>query len=230
MKRLLCLIGFLSVSTAALAEGPLYQHSNAIDQQEFEQIYSDIRNPHIANETVANATMSFVHASTATFDVGTVGKSSTNACGYIIGSVVQISSFVVTTTTSTTTTKYAKTTLTRQITPKCASDIIRLSSTVSLTNSSISTCDCSVTIYRNPDGAFSDMSPNTSGSIYFGDGGSAIQIEGTFPLQFYDLPATTSATTYTVMVKIAAGSGTCTVSGNSANKGGSRLIVEEIAE
>ena len=114
------------------------------------------------------------------------------------GSVLQVvGANDILTATNTNSTSFTATTLAATITPTSASSKILVSATFSATQDGGSNIQSQVTIYR---GATNLRSSGTCLFMYDHAGGN-VGFSGTF--MFYDSPATTSATTYTVYVKVA---------------------------
>lgn len=157
----------------------------------------------------------------------TIGVSSTNSCGYLKGLVVQIQNYNTTVASATTVgANYAKAGLSGSFTPLCATDKLRITASGEEIDSNFAALDCQLTVYRNPGASQVDLAPvSGKGLCYFGDGGVAGFGTSCF-MQAYDSPGSISATTYNVMHKFGAGSGTCTFTMH----GVSTLNVEEIAQ
>lgn len=195
--------------------------------REDQNIYQCLTNPVIStgiaqNFTIVNATItgSFI-----------AGKSSTNACGYIIGSVVQ-SSYPVSSggQTSGTSATYTATGGSSAFTPKCASDIVIVTGMANYGNSNPSTTNTDMTIFRDS----TDLGPSsTTGLCGFGDGGLATQVTVPCTMQVIDRPNTTSQVTYTMKIRNPNGAGTF-ITGKLPGNGGApagtlRMVILEIA-
>ena len=114
------------------------------------------------------------------------------------GSVLQVvGANDILTATNTNSTSFTATTLAATITPTSASSKILVSATFSATQDGGSNIQSQVTIYR---GATNLRGSGTCLFMYDHPGGN-VGFSGTF--MFYDSPATTDATTYTVYVKVA---------------------------
>jgi hypothetical protein len=153
----------------------------------------------------------------------TVQNSSTNSCGYIIGTLVGYQKYTSSTSSATTVTNFAPTNLTGPITPKCASDIIRYSVAGCIQGTNPAAGDAVAALFRGS----TDLS--VSGSLatgcMVGDGGVSTQLNVGCGWSGIDTPATTSATTYTVKMRMETGGGTVTFGNNC----GQQLTLEDIA-
>ena len=114
------------------------------------------------------------------------------------GSVLQVvGANDILTATNTNSTSFTATTLAATITPTSTSSKILVSATFSATQDGGSNTQSQVTIYRGG----TNLRPSGTCLFMYDHAGGNVGFSGTF--MFYDSPATTSATTYTVYVKVA---------------------------
>ena len=148
------------------------------------------------------------------------GVLTTNAAGYIIGTVVQIVQATDTSTTLSSGTAYTSTGLTASITPKSTTHKIKISVTGRANDSALATSNTYVSVFRGA----SDLS---NGSGFSGlDGTINGDIETPVGIVYLDSPAVTTSTTYTVKVKSTlAASATW-----NASSGTCVILLEEIAQ
>jgi|DEB0MinimDraft_6_1074348.scaffolds.fasta_scaffold68717_3 hypothetical protein len=117
---------------------------------------------------------------------------------YAPGHVIQvIGANDIITATNTNSTSFTATTLTATITPTSTSSKIYVSATFSATQDGGSNIQSQVTIYRGA----TNLRPSGTCLFMYDHPGGNVGFSGTY--QIYDSPATTSATTYTVYVKVA---------------------------
>ena len=117
---------------------------------------------------------------------------------YAPGHVIQVvGANDIMTATNTNSTSFTATTLAATITPTSTSSKILVAATFSATQDGGSNIQSHVTIYR---GTTNLRSSGTCNFMYDHPGGN-VGFSGTYMV--YDSPATTSATTYTVYVKVA---------------------------
>jgi len=114
------------------------------------------------------------------------------------GHVIQvIGANDIITATNTNSTSFTATTLTATITPTSTSSKIYVSATFSATQDGGSNIQSQVAIYRGA----TNLRPSGTCLFMYDHPGGNVGFSGTY--QIYDSPATTSATTYTVYVKVA---------------------------
>lgn len=146
-----------------------------------------------------------------------VNQSSTNACGYLIGSTVQTVKAVSNVASVNATTTYAATSLFASITPKCVTDQVFITASGAMSQTTINHITYA-TIKRGS----TDLS--TNGSI-----AEAQLINREFPtLIAIDNPVTVSSTTYTVLIKDDAGGGNANWGDDTATD--QTMILQEIAK
>lgn len=149
-------------------------------------------NVNATNATITNLTLN-----------GTT--STTNAAGYIIGTIVQIVSAHSNTEVTTTSGTYQSTNTAASITPKANTHKVMVIATGTFEDSNISTCDAYASIFNGT----TDLNPGTSGvGLVVMSGGTAVDIVAPICITVLDSPASTSSTTYTVKIRVGAGSGT----------------------
>jgi len=113
------------------------------------------------------------------------------------GHVIQVVSYNdILTATNTNSTTFIATTLAATITPTSASNKILVTATFSATQDGGSNYQSHVQIYRGT----TNLRPSGTPNFMYDHAGGNVGFSGTY--MYYDSPATTSATTYTVYVKV----------------------------
>lgn len=148
------------------------------------------------------------------------GVLTTNAAGYIIGTVVQTSQVTDTASTTSSGTSYTSTTTAASITPKATTHKIRISVTGAFANTSFNTANTYVSIFRGS----TDLSDG-SGFNFISSNAGNTTFQGPCSMVYLDNPATTSSTTYTVKIK----SDTAAKALWNGSTGTAVILLEEIA-
>ena len=129
-----------------------------------------------------------------------VGATSASAI-HIPGHVIQTVGYNdIITATNTNSTSFVATTLAATITPKFATSKILVTATFSATQDGGSNEQAAVTIYRGA----TNLRPSGTCNFMYDHPGGNVGFSGTYMI--YDSPATTSATTYTVYIKVSGSS------------------------
>ena len=122
---------------------------------------------------------------------------STGTAVKIPGHVIQVVGHNdIITATNTNSTSFIATTLAATITPKFATSKILVTATFSATQDGGSNHQAQVTIYRGA----TNLRPSGTCNFMYDHAGGNVGFSGTYMI--YDSPATTSATTYTVYIKV----------------------------
>ena len=127
------------------------------------------------------------------------GHKISGAAGSIVapGQVIQVVGHNdIITATNTNSTSFIATTLAATITPKFATSKILVTATFSATQDGGSNHQAQVTIYRGA----TNLRPSGTCNFMYDHAGGNVGFSGTYMI--FDSPATTSATTYTVYVKV----------------------------
>lgn len=197
------------------AAGPLYEQKDPVAQQEFVNVYHDIKDPVIDNGkaknfTITTATFSYVNVSTETVIVSTIssatirtkltvpnGSAATDAAAY--GQLVAFGAPVQATYTgafSTSNSAYQATGFTVTITPTSASHRVLLFASFMMQSSSTG---ASIATWYT--GGSDILSGSTLGMARY----TATSTEVPVGYTYIHSPATTSATTYEIRLKSGAG-------------------------
>ena len=132
-----------------------------------------------------------------TIKTDTIEGSTAAATVKIPGHVIQVVGHNdIITATNTNSTSFIATTLAATITPKFATSKILVTATFSATQDGGSNHQAQVTIYRGA----TNLRPSGTCNFMYDHAGGNVGFSGTYMI--YDSPATTSATTYTVYIKV----------------------------
>lgn len=193
---------FISLFLVApvLASGPKHDFDDPKLDDEVISIYHDMNYLRSVNVQASTGTFTYLNVSTITAISGTIGKSATNSCGYLKGSIVQVLQSSNTVSTSTTGNTYVTTNLSKAITPLCNTDLVLVSVSGTIQISNPSANEVMASLFRGS----TDLYPGSGiqqGFAVLGNGGVSSQISVPAGTTNMDNPATTSATTYAVKVK-----------------------------
>lgn len=191
---------FMALAAPALADGPRFSFKDSLVQQEFENVYHDLKYPAISNGTAT--TFTITGSTITSLHVGSLTGFSVPAAS---GKLKQVVSSRTTSSTAVTSTSYTDTALSATITPTAAT-----SSILVLANGMMS-------ISADGENAlgtvFRDATNLATGALqafctHLVSGGTLIR--ATCSVNYLDAPATTSALTYKVRIKRGGGAGTAT--------------------
>jgi hypothetical protein len=153
----------------------------------------------------------------------TFNNATTQASAGSIIQVVNVSAFAVGNAASTTSTSLVSTGISASITPKFSTSKILVNFTSNCYASS--TANGSFTIYRGSTNLATAASPAIMGGIF----NSAGQACAPLSMTFYDSPATTSSTTYTVYFITNTGTIYIGIANGQSSSGGYSFTLQEIA-
>ncbi len=215
MRKVLFL---LLLATAAHAEGPLFRSSDTITQQEFENVYQDIRNPRMdsGRAKVFTADSLTVSTITAVSSATITNLTVTNLAGFSSGKLKQLQTATTSSASATASATYQNTALAVTITPTATtSKFVIIAHFNAYNGSSGQSC-------------FFTTTGTTTGNLAGASGGAqltAAAVNQLFPVTIlaYDTPGTVAAQTYTVQMK--APGGTCNFNDGEV----SRIVVFEVA-
>lgn len=247
MRRLL----FLLLAAPCLwAEGPQYGHKDANTNQEFQNVYNDIRN--IFNKTIPSMAVSTMTVSSATISsatIGTLGLTgelkpglTSSTSGQVLisagpniapffgaasstGRILQIVTTHTITAASSTSSTFAETTLSTTITPTSATSKIFIGVSQSVSgignNNSI---DARLRMIRDS----TNITPATDYRLLGVNFTSTYESDHQFAFALIDSPATTSSVRYKTQFNRQAGAGTVTVQrlNNSFNSPSNMVLIE----
>jgi hypothetical protein len=123
-----------------------------------------------------------------------VVKSTTNSCGYLIGSVVNVVSFTTVTDSATTVSNFIPTNVTASIAPKCATDAIFVT-----TYGAFGIEQKLVEGYATIERGTTNLMGTSGGAVAYNQTDTLAVTN--VSMKVYDHPATTSSTAYTVYIK-----------------------------
>ena len=217
MKTLALL--FLAVS--AQAAGPIYKHKDKYVEQEFRNVYQDIRAADVDDPlSLSGINVSTVTASSATITNLTV----TNLTGVTLGKVIASSATTITASSSTTGTTLIDSGLSVTVTPTNTNQRVLVFAAVE-----------SLVLANAGQTMIGRFTINRGGSTVYDvarAAGSSSEVAGGLysvtPLVYMDSPSTTSATTYKLQFARSSAGGTGTVFMNDGNSA-STLVALVIA-
>lgn len=189
----------MALSVSAWGAGPMFQQKDTIIQQEFDNVYNDLRNPRIDNG-FAN----FMQISSATISSATIQNLIvSNITGVSLGKIRQVVFSSETTGGSTTSGTFVAMGASQSITPTSASSKILIIGVGFLTDDTSS--DGHQAVLGLGRGGTAIWSRSGSPFRYH-TGGTSATYGVSIPLFYLDSPATTASTTYQLMVASGAGS------------------------
>jgi hypothetical protein len=188
----------------------------AASQREFENVYHDISYPKISTGTAQNFTI--VNGTITRLSANTISVSSLNVTGTFIvngssqiGRFIQVISSATTKTFSTTSTSYQATGLKVTITPTAATSNVLCWASFTCLTSELNQDFCFATLERGG----SNLSDNNGFAIFTtGSYAAGQSFQVPYALNYFDSPATTSATTYEIYIRTSAGAATATLNNN----------------
>lgn len=208
--------------------GPKYNYQDPHLNDEMDNIYKEATYPVWINAKGSTATVTYLKVSTMSvltevIQVSTInalsmnshkitglanGTASTDAAAFGQIKIFQIVQSSNTTRADSTTTSYGSTNLTASITPSDSAHKILAIAAGSMSSGSIQNLEAAATIFRDSTDLASIASGQGPCSITNGSTNISLAVPCILLLQ--DSPASTSALTYTVKIKLASGAGTVT--------------------
>lgn len=184
MKSLILIVLF---AAPVLAAGPLFEHKDRFVNQEFDNVYHDMRS--LGGESGGDTT-SYAELSVSTLTVG-------GHQGYVLYQSSMICNAASSCTTSNT---FTATVSAITITPKRTSSRVVVKANGPIRTPSGSAASAIATIYRSGLNLATIYSGSNTDLCVF-DVNSAVEMVTPCSMEIIDTPATTAATTYTVMIR-----------------------------
>lgn len=193
--RIIALIALLPVLAAA--SGPRFQHRDRFVDQEFENVYQDIRTGSVSDPlSLSGISVSTITASSATFTNATI----TNLSGVSLGKVLQAVSATTTSNFSTTNAAFQTTNLSAAITPTSVDNKVLVLICGPLSNNTQNNSSY-LSVSR---GGENIGGANGVVSMFTVTGGNT---QTAAAIALLDSPATTSSVTYAATLRVGGGTG-----------------------